>query len=97
MSSNNNNNAGSTTEKVQDAANAVYNSTAEYAQQTGDTVKASVNGAREYVANAVAPPKSPTAGEKLEEGAKDAKQAVENAAHDASDKINKAVDNNKNN
>ena len=91
MSSNNNNTA-TTTEKVQDAANAVYDTTAGYVQQAGEATKAAVNDTRQYVSDTVAPPKSPTAGEKLQEGAKDAKQAVEGAANDASEKINKAVE-----
>ena len=86
MSSNNNN----ATEKVQDAAKAVYDTTAGYVQQAGETTKETVNGARQYVSDAVAPPKSPTTTEKIQEGAQDAMHKIEEAAEGVADKINGA-------
>jgi ABC-type transporter Mla subunit MlaD len=84
------NNTATTTEKVQDAATAVYDTTAGYVQQAGETTKNCVNGARQYVSDAVAPPKSPTTAEKIQEGAQDAMHKIEEAAEGVADKINGA-------
>ena len=90
--SSSNTHANNATEKVQDAASAVYDTTAGYVQQAGEATTESVNKAREYVSETVAPPKNPTAADKIEDGAKDAKKTVEKAANDASEKINEAVE-----
>jgi hypothetical protein len=91
MSSNNNNTA-TATEKVQDAGKAVYDTTAGYVQQAGETTKETLNGARQYVSETVAPPKSPTAAEKIQEGAQDAKDKVAEAATDASERVSTFAD-----